>query len=390
MSGTIAVNKLKEHPKNKHYFTDITGEKRNEVKNSIEVNGMRDPIKCTTAYTVVSGHQRLSIAKELGLTEVPVEIIDVDEWKAEYLLIAENVERRGQAESDPIKKGRIANFLKEYWGVKNGGDSSSRHNDENKTARDIAEVVGVQASNLGRTLKLNDLIPELQTLVSAKELGATAAGQLAYLTEAEQRAIYDTTAKKAEPITLTDAKDYRAEAKRAQEEKQSLADRLRKSEEEARKRQAEKEAEVRRLETDLEMEKGKQKEVVEKEVIKEVIKEVVPQETARKLKEIEKSRRKLEETLIETRERNRHLEKVDRSVKSDLANPLYDMYRSVSGTNGYLKVFREGNSFSREVIAGSDEKIRDKVLSELALAKNHIQDVERMFEGERTEIIDQK
>jgi len=62
----------------------------------------------------------------------------------------------------------------------------------------------------------------------------------------------------------------------------------------------------------------------------------------------------------------------------------------VSGTNGYLKVFREGNSFSREVIAGSDEKIRDKVLSELALAKNHIQDVERMFEGERIEIIDQK
>jgi len=33
--------------------------------------------------------------------------------------------RRGQAESDPIKKSRIASFLKEYWGVRNGGDRKS-------------------------------------------------------------------------------------------------------------------------------------------------------------------------------------------------------------------------------------------------------------------------
>jgi len=26
----------------------------------------------------------------------------------------------GQVETDPIKKSRIANFLKEYWGVKKG------------------------------------------------------------------------------------------------------------------------------------------------------------------------------------------------------------------------------------------------------------------------------
>jgi hypothetical protein len=39
--------------------------------------------------------------------------------------IAENVERRGQAETDPIKKARIVQFLREYWGVKNGGDRKS-------------------------------------------------------------------------------------------------------------------------------------------------------------------------------------------------------------------------------------------------------------------------
>lgn len=79
-------------------------------------------LKVSTDYTVISGHQRLRIAKELGLTSVPIEIVDpveVEDVKSgmvtpeqylEYLLIAENVERRGQAEADPIKKARIRFF----------------------------------------------------------------------------------------------------------------------------------------------------------------------------------------------------------------------------------------------------------------------------------------
>ncbi|KJD42497.1 hypothetical protein [Paenibacillus terrae] len=65
------------------------------------------------------------LLSQLGWTEVPVEIIDIDEWEAEYRLIAENRERRGESETDPVKKGRHAAFLKEYWGVKNGGNQSA-------------------------------------------------------------------------------------------------------------------------------------------------------------------------------------------------------------------------------------------------------------------------
>ena len=180
MSGKIAIDKLKPHPKNSYYFTDVDGEKYEEIKRSIATYGIRDPLKVTTSYTVVSGHQRLRIAKELGFTEIPVEIVDIDEWQAEYLLIAENVERRGQAETDPIKKARIAQFLKEYWGVQRGGDRRSNpQNGEMKSAQDIADAIGVQAKHLSRTLKLNDLIPETQSLVSEGKLGTTAAEQLA-------------------------------------------------------------------------------------------------------------------------------------------------------------------------------------------------------------------
>jgi hypothetical protein len=105
------------------------------------------------------------------------------------LLIAENVERRGQAETDTMKKARIAGFLKEYWGVKNGGDRKSvEQNAQLKTTEDISEVINESYHQTRRLLKLNDLIPELQQLVSEGKLGTTAAEQLAYLSPEVQRA----------------------------------------------------------------------------------------------------------------------------------------------------------------------------------------------------------
>lgn len=111
------------------------------------------------------------LAQELGLKKVPVVIIDVSPEEAEYLLIADNEERR-QDDNDPIKKAKRAKFLKEYWGVKNGGDRKSvPQNEELKTSADVADAVGTTAKNLHRLLKLNDLIPELQELVSSNKLG---------------------------------------------------------------------------------------------------------------------------------------------------------------------------------------------------------------------------
>lgn len=71
--------------------------------------------------------------------------------------------------------------MKEYWGVRKGGDRKSvPQNGDVKSSEDIAKVIGTQAKHLGRILKLNDLIPEIQQLVSDGKLGTTAAEQYAY------------------------------------------------------------------------------------------------------------------------------------------------------------------------------------------------------------------
>ncbi|WP_339823457.1 hypothetical protein NST45_18475 [Paenibacillus sp. FSL R7-0163] len=104
------------------------------------------------------------------------------------MLIAENTERRGESENDPIKKGKIAAFLKEYWEIKNNNNNiSARQNDTQKTINDVADSIGENKRTTQRLIKLNDLIPEIQSLVSSGTLGTTAAEQLAYLTECEQQ-----------------------------------------------------------------------------------------------------------------------------------------------------------------------------------------------------------
>lgn len=209
--GNIAINKLQPHPKNGYYFTDISGEKYDEVKRSIEANGIRDAIKCTPAFTVISGHQRLRIAKDLGLTEVPVEIIDVDEWEAEYMLIAENTERRGEAESDPIKKAHIIEFMRSWWDVVSHRPKGGQ-NVQVKTTADVAEFIGESVKTTQRLLKLNELIPQLQRLVSTGKLGTTSAEQLAYLTPEVQSALYDALGEEIGERTVAETKQLRQEA----------------------------------------------------------------------------------------------------------------------------------------------------------------------------------
>ncbi|MHB1681224.1 MAG: ParB/RepB/Spo0J family partition protein [Bacilli bacterium] len=221
----IEVEKLKPHSKNGEYFADITGEKYEEIKRSIKINGMRDPIKILTDCTIIAGHQRYRIAKELGMKVVPYETLLLDELQAEYLLIADNEERRAPDEN-PILKSARAKFLKEYWGVKNGRNQYSRVNQNGepssvdlKSMADIAAAVGSNPAHVNRLLRLNDLIPPLKRLVAIKALSQAQAEPLAYLSEEDQQRIYDAL---GEDVVKRTSKDLIALRKEVEQRERKL------------------------------------------------------------------------------------------------------------------------------------------------------------------------
>ena len=67
------------------------GDKEYEkIKNSIEEFGFADPLVVNSDMTVIGGHQRLTVSIDLGYTEVPCAVVDVDKTREKALNIALN------------------------------------------------------------------------------------------------------------------------------------------------------------------------------------------------------------------------------------------------------------------------------------------------------------
>ena len=61
-----------------------------KIKNSIEEFGFADPLVVNADMTIIGGHQRFNVAVELGITEVPCAVVDVDKVREKALNIALN------------------------------------------------------------------------------------------------------------------------------------------------------------------------------------------------------------------------------------------------------------------------------------------------------------
>ena len=61
-----------------------------KIENSIREFGFADPLVVNADMTIIGGHQRLTVAIDLGYTEVPCAVVDVDKTREKALNIALN------------------------------------------------------------------------------------------------------------------------------------------------------------------------------------------------------------------------------------------------------------------------------------------------------------
>lgn len=67
------------------------GDKEYEkIKNSITEFGFADPLVVNADMTIIGGHQRLTVAMDLGYTEIPCAVVDIDKVREKALNIALN------------------------------------------------------------------------------------------------------------------------------------------------------------------------------------------------------------------------------------------------------------------------------------------------------------
>lgn len=205
----VPVDLLKPHPKNKD-LPPLDDKIRREMAEDIRQNGIATPLILARDYTILAGYQRWEIAKELGMTHVPAIVrhdIESDTVEAVAFLIKDNLLRRHYDEMTLAKQIRE---LKELVGMKRGrprAEVGANDREKHETVAEFprgsaqvgagtngnkkqalsAEFLGLSERRVRELDKLNELIPELQGLVSQRKLSSKAAYSLAFLPPEEQR-----------------------------------------------------------------------------------------------------------------------------------------------------------------------------------------------------------
>lgn len=94
MEQKINIHVLNPHPRHDEFFKDFIGDSWKEFLESITLSGIVEPIVITPNMTIVSGHQRVRAAKELGIETIMVDIQEYDEEEDVFLnMLLSNLNR---------------------------------------------------------------------------------------------------------------------------------------------------------------------------------------------------------------------------------------------------------------------------------------------------------
>ncbi|WP_434576967.1 ParB N-terminal domain-containing protein [Thermoanaerobacterium thermosaccharolyticum] len=347
----LDVNLLKPHPLNKVYFDDIEGQAWQDFLESVKTSGIIEPLIVTkdyklefldnefeketsknitektkeeysdleNYYIVVSGHQRLRAAKELGFKKISCVIreyeekygITTNDWITKEL-IETNLRQRGKGNLNDMKLAKCLAKLYEIYGIRKGRPKENNNSltekseiiSEKKYQKYLADMLGISERQLRNLYRLNNLIPELQQLVEEKKLTTTEAMQLALLDEEVQSKLYYALGDDINKMTAEQIKEIKEEAERDQ---QALLNKINDLEKAYKAKELElknkeneisqKENIIKQYESAIELNKKRLKEL-ENKTIERI--EVIPDSVKQELEKLKKAQIESEERFKET------------------------------------------------------------------------------------------
>lgn len=142
-----------------------------ELAESIQRHGMIQPIcvrlLASGYYQIISGERRWRAAREAGLSEVPVIVIEADDRKAMELSLIENLQRE---DLNAMEEAQGYQTLMQEYGMTQGA---------------VADQVGKSRSAVANAVRLLSLPEDLKVMVEEDRLTAGHARALLSLTEEE-------------------------------------------------------------------------------------------------------------------------------------------------------------------------------------------------------------
>lgn len=185
---TVPVNSIAHSPRNpRESYEDVA-----ELAASMEQVGVLQPLGVvrhelylarypqyegeigTAHWVVIQGNRRLAAAEQAQLDEVPVVVQErlAREDTFDETTLIENVHR---ADLPPLREAALLQELVDKYG----------------SGRKVAKAVGKTSGWVTQRLSLLKLVPELQALLSSRELSIVAGRELAQIPQSRQLAAYE-------------------------------------------------------------------------------------------------------------------------------------------------------------------------------------------------------
>lgn len=205
----IAIDSIKVF--HNHPFHLYEGERLDDMVESIREHGVLNPVivlKSADGYEMLSGHNRANAARLAGITKIPAIVkVGLSEAEAYVYVIETNLMQRSFTDLLPSEKaavmaahydkvccqGKRNDIIRELQ-ILSGVDPDDTccHNGNKLKSLDvIASEYGFSSRNAARYLRLNHLIQPFKNLMDENKIALLAAVDVSYLTEDEQKMLWN-------------------------------------------------------------------------------------------------------------------------------------------------------------------------------------------------------
>ena len=205
----IPIEDLHQFPG--HPFSVRDDEDMEKLCESISENGIYTPlivrVRAAGGYEIISGHRRTHAAKKVGLKEVPVIVKNMDDDEAVISMVDANLQRESILPSEKAFSYRMKMDALKRQGKRT--DTFGQIDQKLNTRDDIAEESGESSSQIGRYMRLTELLPEFLAKVDKRELPMNAGVMISYLDKNKQRCLHKILEENDIRLSVADAKKIR-------------------------------------------------------------------------------------------------------------------------------------------------------------------------------------
>lgn len=181
------------HPFKDHPFRVTDDERMRETVESVKEYGVLVPAIArpleTGGYELVSGHRRKRACELAGLDTMPVIVRDLDNDEAVIIMVDSNLQRENIPPSERAKAYQMKLEAIKHQGARSDLTSDQVGQKLSWAVERVAEDAGKSKTQVQRFIRLNNLEPELKTMVDEGRLAFNPAVEVSFMKSDEQQAL---------------------------------------------------------------------------------------------------------------------------------------------------------------------------------------------------------